>query len=143
MTQDILIIGVLFPAIPLMMINFGNRYTALSALIRTLHDRIMYEGAKPDDEERMLRQIKTLRMRLQLVRIIQTCAGAAFILALLAMIVFYFKEADTASFLFLSSIVLMAIAMLMFIFEIQVANNALDVHISDMEEFRDDKKRRK
>ena len=26
MRQDILIIGVLFPAIPLMMVNFGNHY---------------------------------------------------------------------------------------------------------------------
>ena len=38
MQQDILIIGVLFPAIPLMMINFGNRYIVLANLIRTLHD---------------------------------------------------------------------------------------------------------
>ena len=29
MQQDILIIGVLFPAIPLMMVNFGNRYAIL------------------------------------------------------------------------------------------------------------------
>jgi len=142
MTQDILIIGVLFPAIPLMMINFGNRYASLSALIRKLHDRMMYEGVNSDDEERILRQLKTLRMRLQLVRIIQTCAGVAFILALLAMIAFYFRGTDTASFLFISSIVLMGIAMLMFIFEILVANHALDVHLSDMEEFRGDKKRR-
>ena len=41
MQQDILIIGVLFPAIPLMMVNFGNRYTVLANLIRHLHDEVI------------------------------------------------------------------------------------------------------
>ena len=41
MQQDILIIGVLFPAIPLMMVNFGNRYTVLVNLIRHLHDEVI------------------------------------------------------------------------------------------------------
>ena len=40
MQQDILIIGVLFPAIPLMMVNFGNRYTVLANLIRHLHGEV-------------------------------------------------------------------------------------------------------
>ena len=32
MQQDILIIGVLFPAIPLMMVNFGNRYSVANLI---------------------------------------------------------------------------------------------------------------
>ena len=31
----------LFPAIPLMMISFGNRYTSLSKLIRKIHDEFI------------------------------------------------------------------------------------------------------
>ncbi len=38
MQQDILIIRILSPAIPLMIVNFGNRYTVLATLIRKLHD---------------------------------------------------------------------------------------------------------
>ena len=36
MQPNILIVGVLFPAIPLMMINFGSRYSLLAGLIRSL-----------------------------------------------------------------------------------------------------------
>ena len=55
--QDILIIGVLFPAIPLMMVNFGNRYTVLANLIRHLHDEVIRDNVLPNDAERFLRQI--------------------------------------------------------------------------------------
>ena len=54
MQQDILIIGVLFPAIPLMMVNFGNRYTVLSNLIRNLHDEVLGDQVSPRDAERFL-----------------------------------------------------------------------------------------
>ena len=58
MQQDILIIGVLFPAIPLMMVNFGNRYTVLANLIRHLHDEVIRDNVSPKDAERFLLQIK-------------------------------------------------------------------------------------
>ena len=54
MQQDILIIGVLFPAIPLMMVNFGNRYTVLANLIRHLHDEVIRDSVSPKDAERFL-----------------------------------------------------------------------------------------
>ena len=57
MQQDILIIGVLFPAIPLMMVNFGNRYTVLANLIRHLHDEVLRANVSPKDAERFLLQI--------------------------------------------------------------------------------------
>ena len=43
MQLNILIVGVLFPAIPLMMINFGIRYSLLTGLIRNLHDTVINE----------------------------------------------------------------------------------------------------
>ena len=61
MQQDILIIGVLFPAIPLMMINFGNRYSVLATLIRNLHDNVIRDNTTPNDASRFLRQIASLR----------------------------------------------------------------------------------
>ena len=65
MQQDILIIGVLFPAIPLMMVNFGNRYTVLATLIRHLHDEVIRDSVSPNDAERFLLQISRLRDRLR------------------------------------------------------------------------------
>ena len=60
MQQDILIIGVLFPAIPLMMVNFSNRYTVLATLIRHLHDEVIRDSVSPKDAERFLLQISRL-----------------------------------------------------------------------------------
>ena len=133
MQQDILIIGVLFPAIPLMMVNFGNRYTVLANLIRHLHDEVIRDNVLPNDAERYLRQISRLRDRLRLIGITQSCAAMAFMLALTAMIAIYFDEPTIASIMFLCSIGLLIISMLFFTREIQIANIALDVHLSDLE----------
>ena len=133
MQQDILIIGVLFPAIPLMMVNFGNRYTILANLIRHLHDEVVRDSVSPTDAERFILQISRLRDRLRLIGIIQSCAAISFVLALVAMIAAYFDERVVASILFLGSILMMMGSMLLFTREIQIANTALDVHLSDLE----------
>ena len=65
MQQDILIIGVLLPAIPPMMVNFGNRYTVLANLIRHLHDEVIRDNFLPNDAERFLLQINRIRERLR------------------------------------------------------------------------------
>lgn len=134
MQTDILVIGVLFPAIPLMMINFGNRYATLAGLIRGLHDTVIRDNTSPGDAERFLRQISSLRKRLQLIGIIQTISGLAFCFALLAMIATYMGAGPVAGGLFFTSILLMVLAMLTFIGEIQIANSALDVHLSDLQD---------
>ena len=134
MQQDILIIGVLFPAIPLMMINFGNRYSVLATLIRNLHDNVIRDNTTPDDASRFLRQITSLRKRLQLIGIVQTCAATAFVAALSAMIAMYLDQVSFGSWLFFTSIVLLMVAMSLFMLEIQIANRALDVHLSDLED---------
>ena len=133
MQQDILIIGVLFPAFPLMMVNFGNRYSVLANLIRHLHDEVIRDSVLPKDAERFVLQISRLRDRLRLIGIIQSCAAIFFVLALGAMIATYFDEPIIASILFLGSILLMMSSMLVFTREIQIANRALDVHFSDLE----------
>jgi len=133
MQLNILIVGVLFPAIPLMMINFGNRYSLLAGLIRNLHDTVINENISTDDSARFFRQIASLRQRLRLIAIIQTCGALAFILNLSAMISIYFGIETIGSWLFFSSIILMVAAMIQFTIEIQIANSALDVHLSDLE----------
>jgi len=132
MELNILIVGVLFPAIPLMMINFGNRYSLLAGLIRNLHDTVINENILTDDSARFFRQIASLRQRLRLIAIIQTCGALAFILNLSAMISLYFGIETIGSWLFFASIMLMVAAMIQFTIEIQIANSALDVHLSDL-----------
>ena len=91
------------------------------------------DNVSPNDAERFLLQINRLRDRLRLIGIIQSCAAISFVLALGAMIAAYFDEHMVSSVLFLGSILLLMGSMLLFTREIQIANTALDVHLSDLE----------
>ena len=50
MDNIFLLPAALFPAIPLMMINFGNRYITLATLIRKIHDELMAKKLMDWDE---------------------------------------------------------------------------------------------
>ena len=134
MQQDSQIFGVLFPAVPVRLISFGNRYAVLASLIRDLHDTVIRDNTSLGDAERFLLQINSLRKRLRLIGIVQTISALAFCFALSAMIATYLDATAIGSWLFFSSIMLMMLAMLSFTIEIQIANSALDVHISDLED---------
>ena len=115
-----------------MMVNFSNRYTVLATLIRHLHDEVIRDSVSPKDAESFLLQISRLRNRRRLIGITQSCAAIAFVLAIGAMIAAYFDERLLSSILFLNSILLLMGSMLLFTLEIQIANTALDVHLSDL-----------
>ena len=53
------------PAIPLMMVKLGNRYTVLANLIRHLHDEVIRDNVSPTNAERFLLQIRQPRDRLR------------------------------------------------------------------------------
>jgi hypothetical protein len=74
-----------------------------------------------------------LRQRLRLLAVIQTFSAGAFILNLSAMISLYLNISDAGSWLFFCAIILMIMSMILFTLEIQIANSALDVHLSDLE----------
>lgn len=82
---------VLFPAIPLMMINFGIRYALLARLIRNLHDTVINEKISIDDSSGFFSQIAGMRQRLRLLAIAQTSGALTFILDLSAIISLYFS----------------------------------------------------
>ena len=133
MHQDILLIGVLCLAIPLMMANFGNCYTVLANLIRHLNDEVLRDNVLPNDTERFLIAIVFLRDRLRRISIIQTCAAISCVMTLGAITFVYFDERTVSSILFLIPIMLMMGSMLLFTHEIQITNTALDVRLSDLE----------
>lgn len=132
--MDYVVPALLFPAIPLMMINFGNRYALIASLIRRLHDEYL-QGERREGRERYVAQIHTLRRRLVLIGVMQTASGAAFVLNLGVMLGIYSQFQTVAFILFGIVLVLMMLSMALFVAEVLVANRALDLHLSDMEEF--------
>ena len=74
--------ALLFPAIPLMMISFGNRYSTLAALIRSIHDSIIVNNSTLLSKS-YLDQLRVLTTRLQMVRFMQTLSAISFLSNLL------------------------------------------------------------
>ena len=126
--------ALLFPAIPLMMISFGNRYTSLAVLIRKIHDLIVVNHLSKKNAKHYLDQIKVLTQRLSLVRASQTLSGVSFILNLLSIYCSYIEKYEIALNFFGFGVLVFALAILTFIYEIQLSTKALNKHLEDLKD---------
>ena len=135
MDNLILLPAILFPAIPLMMVNFGNRYSSLSTQIRKIHDELINKKISKNDKSanRYLAQIKILRQRLVLNRMMQTTSSLSFLVNLMS-IFFAFKYQEYFINTFLFAVLLFSISIIIYIYELQIAVQALDKHLEDLEE---------
>ncbi len=126
----------LFPAIPLMMISFGNRYTSLSKLIRKIHDEFINKEIRKSDKSatRYLAQLEILSLRLKYVQAIQTISGLAFLLNLITILFGLFSEDKIVVILFILALSFFSLAIILFIIEIQLSSRALKTHLEDLEE---------
>ena len=125
----------LFPAIPLMMISFGNRYTSLSKLIRKIHDEFINKKISPDDKSasRYFAQIQILNKRLRYVKLMQFFSGISFFLNLFTILVgIYFL--DISLILFITALFFFALAICVFLIEINISTKALRTHLEDLED---------
>lgn len=126
--------AILFPAIPLMMVNFGNRYSSLSALIRKIHDELIDKDVSKNDAfaKRSLAQIEIFRKRLLLNRMMQTLAILSFLLNLIS-IFFVFFYPPYFIIIFLFGVFLFGVSISLYILELRLAVRALDKHLEDLQ----------
>ena len=125
----------LFPAIPLMMISFGNRYTSLSKLIRKIHDEFINKKISPNDKSalRYFAQIQILNKRLRYVKLMQFFSGISFFFNLITILVgIYFL--DISLILFIIALFFFALAICVFLIEINISTKALRTHLEDLED---------
>ncbi len=64
-----------------MMINFGNRYTALVSLIRDLLDTVVHDHTLSGDMRRFLRKIRAMLVSLLLIDIVWKISVLTFFVA--------------------------------------------------------------
>ena len=128
--------ALLFPAIPLMMISFGNRYTSLATLIRKIHDKLITSKSSEIVIDHYFDQIKILTRRLTLVRSVQTLSGISFLFNLLTIFTNYINIEVLALSLFGLSVLIFSIAIILFIYEIQHSTKALSKHLEDLKDFK-------
>ncbi len=121
--------ALLFPAISLLMLAYTNRFLSLSRLIRDLYTQ--YEKSK---EQKIFLQIKSLRLRLSLIRNMQFFGISSMLLCVVCMLAIFTGETEIAKYIFQFGLFLMILSLALSVWEIQISTNALSVELSDLED---------
>ena len=121
--------ALLFSAISLIMLAYTNRFLAYAAVIRNLHD--IYLQKK---QTSLLRQIKNLKLRLNLTRWMQIFGISSLLCCVLTMFLIYVNQQIIAVYLFGFALMLLIVSLALLIKEIQISAQALQYHIADIEE---------
>ena len=130
MNIDYTVTALMFPAIPLLMSVYSNRFHTLSKLIRELHDEHVYEKHIPPEWKK---QFLNLSGRITLLRWTIMFAAFGFLFNMLTVFALYLDELFLARIIFGSCCLSMIISIIFFIREIQISTNALNLHMSDMD----------
>ena len=130
MNIDYTVTALMFPAIPLLMGVYSNRFHTLSNLIRKLHDEHVYEKHIPPEWKK---QFLNLSNRITLLRWTILFAAFGFLFNMLTVFALYVDELLLARIIFGSCCLSMIISIIFFIREIHISTNALKLHMSDMD----------
>lgn len=122
--------ALLFPAITLLLLAYTNRYLALANLIRKLHDEYM----KGEKSHLLLKQIKILRLRINLVRLMQSLGVLSFLCCVISMYSVYMEWAPFTRISFAGSLLSLLASLIFSLVEISQSTKALEWELSDMEE---------
>ncbi len=129
MSIDYTVTALMFPAIPLIMAVYSNRFHTLSALIRKLHDEYVFEKHIPPEWEK---QLKNLSRRINYLKFSIGAAGLGFLFNMMTVLGLYLDKIFVARLIFASCCISMIISIVLFLFEIFLSTNALKLHLSDM-----------
>ena len=129
MNIDYTVTALMFPAIPLLMSVYGNRFHTLSALIRKLHDEYVWEKHIPPAWEK---QLINLNGRVKLLKYTVAFASFGFLFNMLTVFALYLDRILEARIIFGSCCMAMIISIIFFLREIQLSTKALKLHLSDM-----------
>ena len=130
MNIDYTVTALMFPAIPLIMGVYSNRFHTLSSLIRKIHDEYVFEKHTPPEWKK---QFINLSGRITLLRWSILFGAFGFLFNMLTVLGLYLNEIFIARLIFGSCCLSMMISILFFIREIHISTNALRLHMSDMD----------
>jgi len=130
MNIDYTVTALMFPAIPLLMAVYSNRFHTLSNLIRKLHDDHVYEKHIPPEWKK---QFLNLSSRISLLRWTILFAAFGFLFNMLTVFALYLDKVFMARVIFGSCCLSMIVSIVFFIREIHISTNALKLHMSDMD----------
>ena len=135
MDIDYTVAALMFPAIPLMMTMYSNRFHTLSGLIRKLHDQLTFDKKAPPQLEN---QLYVLNNRTNLLKYTMGFAAFGFLFNMTTVLLLYLGNLQVARFNFAACCFCMIISIFLFLQEIRLSNQALKYHLSDMDSMKDD-----
>ena len=121
--------ALLFSAISLIMLAYTNRFLAYASVIRNLRDQYLKRK-----EASLIKQIKNLKLRLDLIRYMQISGITSLLLCVLTMFLIYIDYHVLAVYVFGLGLVLLLVSLAFLIWEIQISAKALNNHLSDIED---------
>ena len=131
MDIDYTVTALMFPAIPLIMGVYSNRFHTLSNLIRKIHDEHVFEKHTPPEWKN---QLINLNDRISVLKLKFMFSAFGFLFNMLTVFALYLDELFIARIIFGSCCLSVMISIIFFIREIQISTKALRLHISDMDE---------
>ena len=130
MNLEFTFIAIMFPAIPLTMVMFGNRFHTTSVLIRQMHDEYIYEKVMPTE---FSKQLKILKSRIILLKRAQIAMGLSFLFNMLSVFALFFNKTMPAKFFFALCLLSIITALIIYLYEITLSTKALRYHLSDLD----------
>ena len=130
MDIDYTVTALMFPAIPLIMGVYSNRFHTLSNLIRKIHDEHVFEKHTPPEWKD---QLINLNNRINVLKYTIMFSAFGFLFNMLTVFALYLEKIFVARIIFGSCCLSMMISIIFFIREIHVSTNALRLHMSDMD----------
>ena len=129
MNVDYTVTALMFPAIPLLMSVYGNRFHTLSNLIRKIHDEYVWEKHIPQEWEK---QLINLNERVRWMKYTLAFASFGFLFNMMTVFALYLDSIFFARIIFGSCCSVMIISVIFFIRDISVYPETVKLHLSDM-----------
>jgi hypothetical protein len=121
--------ALLFPAISLLLLAYTNRFVAIANRVRKLHS----EYKSNENPEMIIRQIKSLRQRINLIKYMQALGVFSFLGCVVSMYCIYSNWTPAAKAVFSFSLLSLLTSLVLSLMEIIKSTNAINLELSDIE----------
>ena len=120
--------SLLFPAISLLLLAYTNRFVVLTKVIRELSNQ---EDAKT--QALIRRQIENLRLRVSIIRRMQSFGVLSFVICTLSMFAIFLKWNLAGQFLFGASLLFLVTSLLFSLYEVHISTKAINYELEKLD----------
>lgn len=123
--------SLLFSAISLILLAYTNRFLSYASVVRSLKEKY---DADPEADRTSLAQIRNFRIRLKLIRAMQTLGAGSLLFCLIAMFCIYNRWMVAGDITFGVGMVLLAASLVLCIIEVQISVEALELNLQSIKD---------